>query len=161
VDSKLRWEVMLRRRGTVRWRMSDEEGVHNGPVFRTRLSAKVSHETMRVLTQRQRATLFAPVIVLATVSVGYPQVPKAEDIAACNAEAQRAVKAGRASGDSTEPTAKDHSRAAEARSTKGSGQAASGGAKADDPQIAGMNAEGAKNPEYQAAYRTCMRKAGF
>jgi hypothetical protein len=156
--------------------MSDEEGVHNGPVFRTRLSAKVSHadsptvsisiagkgdETMRVLTQRQRATLFAPVIVLATVSVGYPQVPKAEDIAACNAEAQRAVKAGRASGDSTEPTAKDHSRAAEARSTKGSGQAASGGAKADDPQIAGMNAEGAKNPEYQAAYRTCMRKAGF
>ncbi|HKZ04516.1 MAG TPA: hypothetical protein VJU81_03515 [Methylomirabilota bacterium] len=116
---------------------------------------------MSALTQCRRAALVAPVIVLATVSVGYSQVPKAEDIAACNAEAQRAVKAGRASGDSAEPTAKDHRRAAEARGTKGPGPSAGGDARADDPQIAGMNAEGAKDPAYQAAYRTCMRKAGF
>jgi hypothetical protein len=116
---------------------------------------------MRVLTRRQHVTLFATVIVLATASVGYPQVPKAEDIAACNAEAQRVVNAGTTSRDSPLPTAKDHSRAAEARSTRATEQDAGGGAKSDDPQLSGMNAEGAKDPAYQAAYRTCMRKAGF
>jgi hypothetical protein len=30
-----------------------------------------------------------------------------------------------------------------------------------DPQIHGMDAEGAKNPAYQAAYRSCMRRKGF
>lgn len=116
---------------------------------------------MSILARRQRAALFAPAIVLATFGVGYPQVPKPEDVAACNAEAQRAVTAGRASRGSAEPTAKDHTRAAEARSTKDSEQAAGGGAKADDPQVEGMHAEGAKDAAYQAAYRTCMRKGGF
>ena len=102
----------------------------------------------------QHVTLFAAVIVLATSNVGYPQVPKAEDISACNVEAQRAVHTGTASGDSPLPNAKDHSRAAEARS-------AGGGAKSDDPQVAGIDTEGAKDPAFQAAYRTCMRKAGF
>jgi hypothetical protein len=127
----------------------------------------VKGRTMSFLARDQRATLCAAVIVLAasivlaTFSAGYPQIPKAEDIAACNAEAQRAVKAGKASGDSAEPTAKDHSRAAEARDKKGAKQAPSDGAKAEDPQLAGMDPKGAKDPEYQAAYRTCMRKAGF
>jgi len=116
---------------------------------------------MTFLTRRQHVTLFAAVIVFATSSAGYPQVPRAEDIAACNAEAQRAVNAGTTSRDSPLPTAKDHNRAAEARSTKGTGQDADGGAKSDDPQRSGMNTEGAKDPAYQAAYRTCMRKAGF
>ena len=55
---------------------------------------------MRFLTRDQRATLYAPIIVLATsivfatFSVGYAQIPKAEDIAACNADAQRAVRSG-------------------------------------------------------------------
>ena len=115
---------------------------------------------MSVLARR-RQTLLAAVIVFATVSVGHAQVPKVEDIAACNAEAQRAVSAGTTSGSSPLPTAKDHDRAAGARSTQGTGQAAGGAAKSDDPQLAGMDAEGAKNPAYQAAYRTCMRKAGF
>jgi hypothetical protein len=114
-------------------------------------------------TRRQHATLFAAIIaiVFATASVGYPQVPKREDIAACNAEAQRTVRAGTNSGDSPLPTAKDHSRAAEARSAKATGQDAGGGVTSDDPQRSGMNTEGAKDPAYQAAYRTCMRKAGF
>jgi hypothetical protein len=30
-----------------------------------------------------------------------------------------------------------------------------------DPQIEGIDAQGAKNPVYQAAYRTCMRKNGY
>ena len=104
--------------------------------------------------RRQHVALCAAVIVLATSSVGYPQVPKAEDISACNVEAQRAVGTGTASGDSPLPNAKDHSRAAEARSVGGA-------VKSDDSQIAGMDTEGAKDPAYQAAYRTCMRKGGF
>jgi hypothetical protein len=116
---------------------------------------------MTFLTRCEHVTLFAAVIVFATSGVGYPQVPKAEDIAACNAEAQHAVNAGTTSGDSPLPTAKDHSRASEARSTKATEQDAGGGAKSDDPQRSGMNTEGAKDPAYQAAYRTCMRKGGF
>ena len=30
-----------------------------------------------------------------------------------------------------------------------------------DAQIHGMDAEGAKDPAYRAAYRVCMRKNGF
>jgi hypothetical protein len=33
--------------------------------------------------------------------------------------------------------------------------------ESSDPQIHGMNAEGAKNATYQAAYRSCMRRKGF
>jgi hypothetical protein len=114
---------------------------------------------MSIFTRGLRAAVLTPIIVSATYGVGYPQVPTPEHFAACNAEAHRAVKAGKDSMDSAEPTAKDHSRAAEARSAKG--ENASTDARADDPQLAGMNAEGAKNPEYQAAYRICMRKSGF
>src|SRR5262245_35265207 len=109
----------------------------------------------------QHVTLLAAVIVLAASNVGYAQVPKEEDISACNMEAQRAVRTGTASGDAALPNAKDHSRAAEARRTEMTGQNAGGGTKSDDPQLAGMDTEGAKDPAYQAAYRTCMRKAGF
>ena len=109
----------------------------------------------------KHVTRFAAVIVFATVSVGYAQVPKAEDIAGCNAEAQRAVNAGRTSGESPLPTAKDHDRAAGARGATGTGQAAGDAAKSEDPQLAGMDTEGAKDAAYQAAYRTCMRKGGF
>jgi hypothetical protein len=101
------------------------------------------------------------VIVFATARVAYSQVPKAEDIAACNMEAQRAVKQGAGSRESPAATAKDHSRAAEARGTEARAQNAGDGAKSEDPQLAGIDTEGAKDPAYQAAYRTCMRKAGF
>jgi hypothetical protein len=114
---------------------------------------------MSVRTRGRHVMLFTAVVVFATFGVGYAQVPKAEDIAACNAEAQRAVNAGTTSGAS--PLPKDHDRAAGARSAKGTGQVAGAGVKSDDPQLAGMDAEGAKDPAYQAAYRTCMRKAGF
>jgi hypothetical protein len=33
--------------------------------------------------------------------------------------------------------------------------------RSEDPQLAGIDPEGAKDPAYQAAYRTCMRKSGF
>jgi hypothetical protein len=116
---------------------------------------------MTFATRCQHLTLFVAVIVFATSSVAYSQVPKAEDIATCNGEAQRAVRAGTVSGDSAQPNAKDHDRAAEARRTEATAQTGPGGVKSDDPQLAGMNPEGAKDPAYQAAYRTCMRRAGF
>ena len=108
-----------------------------------------------------RVPLFAAVLVFAIPSVAYPQVPNAQDIAVCNVEAQRAVSAATVSGDSPQPNTKDHSRAAEAHRTNTTPQTTGGGVTSDDPQLAGMNVEGAKDPVYQAAYRTCMRKAGF
>ena len=116
---------------------------------------------MRFASRGQRVPLFAAVMVFATSSVAYPEVPNAQDIAACNVEAQSAVSATTASGDSPQPNTKDHSRAAEARRTKTTAPTAGGGTNSDDPQRAGMNVDGAKDPAYQAAYRTCMRKAGF
>jgi len=85
------------------------------------------------------------------------EVPTAGDFAACNEEAPRAVKAGSAS-----PTMGDHVRADRARRRATMTTApASTGIESADPQIHGMDAEGAKNAAYQAAYRSCMRRKGF
>ena len=88
------------------------------------------------------------------------QVPTAADIAACNEEAPRAIKAGSAS-----PNGGDHARADSARGsvpTTTSSTAATGGAvESPDPQIHGMLGTGAKIAAYQAAYRSCMRRKGF
>src|ERR1043166_140019 len=87
------------------------------------------------------------------------EVPSSADFAACNDEAPHAVKAGTAS-----PTRADHARAGRAR---GGAMATSStdftGAviESADPQIPRMEAEGAKNATYQAAYRACMRRKGF
>ena len=92
---------------------------------------------------------------LAVTRTADGQVPTAADSVGCNEEAPKAVKTGSAS-----PTTGDHVRADTARA----------GAMIDiartviessDPQIHGMNAEGAKNATYQAAYRSCMRRKGF
>jgi len=44
---------------------------------------------MRFAHRREHALLFAAVMVFATSSVASPQVPNAQDIAACNVEAPR------------------------------------------------------------------------
>jgi hypothetical protein len=116
---------------------------------------------MTFAMRRRHVVLLGAVIVSATSSVAYPQVPKTEDIAACNMEARRAVRDGPGSRESAVPTAKDHSRAAEARGPEARARKAGDGAKSEDPQLAGIDTEGAKDPAYQAAYRTCMRKSGF
>lgn len=85
------------------------------------------------------------------------EVPTAADVAACNEQAPGAVKAGTSS-----PIRNDHARAASARGTTSAGTDATGGAiESSDPQIHGMEAEGAKDAGYQAAYRICMRQRGF
>ena len=95
------------------------------------------------------------VVMLGSVSVAHAQVPTAQDVAACNTEAQQAARKGSAPKDTAQPNTKDQSRAAEAHRPEASAS------RAEDPQLGGMDAEGAKDPAYQAAYRTCMRKAGF
>jgi hypothetical protein len=79
--------------------------------------------------------------------------PAATHFASCNAEAHDAVRAGRAAPSSTVPSLKDEARAA--------GAQRGDTATSDDAQLSGMDADGAKNADYQAAYRTCMRRRGF
>lgn len=86
-------------------------------------------------------------------------VPTDADSAACNQEAPAATRARMAT-----PTVGDHARAdrvrADARPTD-SVTLVGTTIVSPDPQIHGMNAEGAKDPAYQAAYRSCMRRKGF
>jgi hypothetical protein len=107
-----------------------------------------------------RATaLLVLALALATPQLAGGQVPVPADFAVCNAEAMGAVKAGSAS-----PTKDDHARADRARaatSAPKSGDSTRAAIESSDPQIHGMEAEGAKQPPYQAAYRSCMRRRGF
>jgi hypothetical protein len=62
------------------------------------------------------------------------------------------------------PTTGDHARADRARdgAPARSAPGFTGGViESSDPQIHGMEAEGAKDATYQAAYRSCMRRKGF
>jgi len=107
----------------------------------------------------------ALVVLFATLILGAPtladaDVPKPEDIVACNREAQEATVKGNDSRGAS-PNAGDHSRAADARRGTASSARSGGDPRESDPQLDGMDPEGARDPAYQAAYRTCMRKAGF
>ena len=85
------------------------------------------------------------------------EVPTAVDFAACNEQAPQAIKAGAAS-----PITRDHLRAESARGGITMTNSFTATVVASpDPQIHGMDTAGARNPEYQAAYRSCMRRKGF
>jgi hypothetical protein len=87
------------------------------------------------------------------------EVPTAADVAVCNQLAPYVVKTG-----SAPPIMGDHARAERARgqaTTTNSTGVTRMAIESSDPQIHGMNAEGAKNATYQAAYRSCMRRKGF
>ena len=98
-------------------------------------------------------------VSLAATRTADGQIPTAVDFAACNDEAPQAAKAGAAS-----PIVGDHLRAGSARAgtlTPNSIDFTGKVIESSDPQIHGMNAEGAKDATYQAAYRSCMRRKGF
>ena len=97
-------------------------------------------------------TLIIAALLLAA-STGASSVPTAENFAACNAEARDAVKRPTADSPAASPIMKDSQRADEARRGNAS--------RTDDAQLTGIDPDGAKNPAYQAAYRSCMRKSGF
>ena len=97
--------------------------------------------------------------------VAHADVPTVGDIAACNQEAREGLRAGTAS-----PTSKDEAGAHAARKARAetvellgaTGPGATGRlAQSADPQIHGMDVEGARDAAYRAAYRVCMRKNGF
>ena len=97
------------------------------------------------------------VLSLTATRAAHGGVPTAADFADCNAEAPQVVKAGAAS-----PTKGDHARADGARGSTTSPTGPVGPVvHSPDPQIHGMQAEGAKSATYQAAYRSCMRRKGF
>ena len=115
--------------------------------------------TMTMLYKVVTALALILLVSLAMTRMADGEVPSIADFAACNGEAPHAVKAGTAS-----PTMADHARADRARggamatnSTDFTGPVI----ESADPQIHGMEAEGAKNATYQAAYRACMRRKGF
>ena len=93
--------------------------------------------------------------------VGNTQVPTPIDVTACNEQAREASPGSAAS-----PNAQDRARAADARDgragidrehTDSTGKIT----RSADAQIEGMDAAGAKDAAYRAAYRVCMRQKGF
>jgi hypothetical protein len=115
---------------------------------------------------RQSITaLIAALAVIGAVASVHAAVPTAEDFAACNAEARDAVSGPGSASPATEPTKKDHDQARQhkAGATPGAEKKDETGriVESENPQLQGMDADGAKDPAYRAAYRSCMRKAGF
>jgi hypothetical protein len=109
---------------------------------------------------RRKETRMKPVVhaVVATLvvaglhgalGIAHADVPTAGHVAACNQEARDGVK-----GPAASPTSKDEAGADAARKARAE-------TPSPDPQIDGMDAEGAKNAAYRAVYRVCMRKSGF
>jgi hypothetical protein len=106
-----------------------------------------------------RVSTLAALALLAASSIARADVPKPEDIAACNAEAKEATRKGQDSRGAS-PNTDDHRRAADAR-RGGAPAAPAASAPGSNPQLEGMDPARAGEAAYQAAYRACMRKAGF
>jgi len=104
--------------------------------------------------------LVAAAGLCASFSSGHADVPTAADIAACNREAQEQFRSR-----SVSPNAEDRSSADAARRDREPTATAPGqtgkATQSADPQIHGMDAAGAENAAYRAAYRVCMRRKGF
>jgi hypothetical protein len=120
----------------------------------TRIGAHApSRRTLTVVT------LLAAGVYLA-VGIAHADVPTVGDIAACNQEAREGLRGGTVS-----PIPKDEADADEARKARARTLELSGATghvtQSPDPQIHGMDGEGAKDAAYRAAYRVCMRKNGF
>ena len=114
----------------------------------------------RSLRYRSGCTLaLSAFVVLVAALAANAQIPTAADFAACNDEAPQAVKAGTVSPTRSDRVRADSARAATATTKSGDGVASP--IQSSDPQIHGMSADGAKDADYQAAYRSCMRRRGF
>ena len=108
-----------------------------------------------------RISKFAVLLVLAAATrIAHADVPTPADMAACNEQAKDATRRGQDSGGAS-ANAEDHRRAAQARRSAGAADAQNSRQGSSNPQLDGMDPARAGDPAYQAAYRTCMRKAGF
>jgi hypothetical protein len=112
---------------------------------------------MRNLTRALVGALVASLV--AAVSV-YAQTPTAADFAACNTDAQAAMKAG----SPVTPTIKDYVRVESAWTDSAATWITWLGPirmESSDPQLIGLATDGITDAAYQATYRTCMRRNGF
>lgn len=104
-------------------------------------------------------TLLGVTLCLAS-GVTHADVPTIADMTACNQEAREGFRSRSAS-----PTSKDEVDAGAARRARDSTASLPGATGAvtqsEDPQIHGMDTQGATDAAYRAAYRVCMRKRGF
>ena len=114
---------------------------------RSRLSARRSRGVLR--PNMQRSLSLSVAASLALTLAGF--LPIAGDFASCNAEAVDAVSTRSSS--APVPNRKDKERAEATRRGDAPPSA--------DPQLTGIDIEGARDPAYHAAYRTCMRRRGF
>ena len=128
--------------------------------------------------------LMAVVAAVAGAPPAHGEIPAAEDFAACNAKAAdetRTASAAPAAGQPTGSGRPDDARggmpAASPRSgaevtTPGAGSGGSGSPSttdptgktitgSNDPQLEGIAADRVHEPQYVAAYRSCMRQRGF
>ena len=107
-----------------------------------------------------RAVVGAIVASLVAAAVGvYAQTATEADFAACNTDAQAALKAGIAT-----PTTKDYVRVESIRTDSAATWTtwvAPISMASSDPQLIGMAIAGITDAAYQAKYRTCMRRNGF
>jgi hypothetical protein len=94
------------------------------------------------------------------LGIAHADVVTAEDVAACNQEARESSRGRAASPTRKDEAAADTARKAPAR-TPERPDARGNVTRSADPQIDGMDGEGAKDAAYRAAYRVCMRKKGF
>ena len=108
----------------------------------------------------RRATIVLGVAFHLGAATVHADVPSVVDMTTCNQEAREGSRDRFAS-----PISKDQVDAETARRGR-EGTAPLSGAtgavtQSDDPQIHGMDAKGATDAEYRAAYRVCMRRRGF
>jgi hypothetical protein len=111
---------------------------------------------MRSVTRALVGAIMAS-LVAAAVSV-YAEAPTEADFAACNLDAQAAMKAG----SPATPPIKDYVRVESARTDSAATWTIGPISMASsDPQLVGMATDGITDAAYQATYRTCMRWHGF
>ena len=115
---------------------------------------------------RARLRLMRRVVIVLGVAlqvgsvIVHADVPTIADMTRCNQEAREESRDRSAS-----PNSKDQVDAEAARRQRADTPvipaAAGAVTQSEDPQIHGMDAHGATDAKYRAAYRVCMRKRGF
>jgi hypothetical protein len=126
-----------------------------------RVRSERTHAAVHALAMRPLAVAILLAAGLHGASgIAGADVPTAGDIAACNQEAREGVRGRTASPTSKDEAGADAARTAGAETAEGRGATAAV-TQSSDPQIHGMDGEGAKDAAYRAAYRVCMRRNGF
>jgi hypothetical protein len=112
---------------------------------------------MVIPSSRTIAAAALALLSLTHVRAAGAEVPTAADLAACNSTAHQEARSAVIT-----PNASDHQRAERVRAARvGRVEPVGQVIESGDPQIHGMDSEGAKSAAFQAAYRSCMRRKGF